>query len=113
MLLDNEDGKVQIVDANYWVSAADGHIMGVTLHILSRGTDTGYLALRNLTVGDWTSNKQMGDNTMMTPEVRYSRITLHGDEDPREGRTFPRACWRTMSATMRTARWRSLPHPGS
>ncbi len=89
VLLDNEDGKVQVVDANYWVSAADGHIMGVTLHILSQGTNTGYLALRNLTVGDWASNKQMGDNNcLLMPEVHYSRITLHGKEDPQEGADF-------------------------
>ena len=89
VLLDNEAGKVQIVDANYWVSAADGQIMGVTFHILARGNDTGFLALRDLTVGDWTSSKQMWDNScLMTPELRYFRITLHGGDGPAEGADY-------------------------
>ena len=85
VLLDNEEGKVQIVDANYWVSAADGHIMGVTFHILTQGKGNGYIALRNLNVGDWTSGKQMGDvNCLLSPGVRYCRITLMGGGDPAE-----------------------------
>ena len=89
VLLDNEAGKVQIVDANYWVSAADGQIMGVTFHILARGNDTGFLAPRDLTVGDWTSSKQMWDNScLMTSETRYFRITLHGGDGPAEGADY-------------------------
>ncbi|HIR93696.1 MAG TPA: hypothetical protein IAB98_09790 [Candidatus Egerieimonas intestinavium] len=91
VLVDNEQGKAQIVDANYWVSAADGHIMGVTFHILSqaKGDDGGMVGLRNLTVGDWTSSDSMGDVVChLTPEVRYFRFTLKGGDDPQEGADY-------------------------
>lgn len=89
VLLDNQEGKVQIVDANYWVSAADGHIMGVTFHVLSQGQGNGHVSLQNLTVGDWVSNDVMGDNvSLLTEDVRYSRFTLQGKEDPPEGADY-------------------------
>ena len=89
VLLDNAEGKVQIVDANYWVSAADGHIMGVTMHILAQGEGNGYVALRSLTVDDWTSTKQMGDvNCLLSPETHYCRITLMAGDDPGEGADY-------------------------
>lgn len=89
VLLDNEYGKVQITDANYWVSAADGHIMGITFHLLAKGEGSGNVGLRSIAAGSWESDDSMGDyGCSLPPYMRYFRITLMGGDDPAEGTDF-------------------------